>query len=353
MKAFIKIISVVVLLLIIALFFMWMFKTPLLSSYLSKKMGVDVSIEQVELSTSQTKLSNLEVDNLPRYRSSKALTIGEVLTNYSLKGLRAKPTYVELVRLQDMTITLECNDPLCSNNNWETIMSGMDKGSGGDYLIRKVEIVNLRIDILGSGIKPGGVVTTRINRLDFNNVTSKEGIPLKQIITDIFIRANMQKYFKELMKQPQQMLQDALPGFKLGAAGGVIPSTTDAVDEPAKKKGFIEEEKEKFYDERSRGAEEETERAEEERKKLEEEQKKKLEEQQEKLQEQKDKLKEEGDKATKGYFGADVPKADLQDQPAAEEISQEATEEPKVEEVAEVSADVEMETEPAAESVEE
>ena len=82
-----------------------------------------------------------------------------------------------------------------------------------DMLVKKLVIKNLSVSIRGKGLFSSWKKIKEIPRLEFRNISSKEGFPTEKLIEQIFDEANLGTYIKELVKQPTKLLDKAISPF--------------------------------------------------------------------------------------------------------------------------------------------
>ena len=212
-------IGFVVLIVLGAIIALWLLKAPIMSSYLSKKMGVDVSILGITMRPSAAKIYRFKISNPMRFKSRTAFSAKEIFMQYTFGQLFATPTVIDLIELNEIFLGIEFSNPLGTQNNWTAIAAKMPerKSKGEGVLIRKLVLNDIDIEIKGMGLDAitGSTQKKHIARLEFNNINSNEGFPTEQLIQAVFGSAGLKDYIKNLFS-PSNTIKDAVqPFFKL------------------------------------------------------------------------------------------------------------------------------------------
>jgi len=208
------IVVVAVLSLIVAILLL---KAPIISSYLSHKLGVNVSMRSVSISTNGMKISKFKINNPIGARTNTALSAQDIDVAYQWKELRSDPGVIEDIELNNVFLGIELYNSSGSRNNWSQILATVDDNQDKDakeMIIRRLVIKNLSVSVRGKGIFSSWQKIKEIPRLEFRNISSKEGFPTEKLIEQIFDEANLGTYIKELIKQPVKVLDKVLSPFK-------------------------------------------------------------------------------------------------------------------------------------------
>lgn len=220
----------VVLALIAVVLFFWLIKAPIMASYLTRKLGVDVSIGSISTWPSQTKMQNFRIRNPHGFKSKSAFKVDLTQIQYAFKKLWAEPTEIDLIDLENVFLSIEFTNPLGTSNNWTAISEQMPKTNmSHEVLIHKLILRNLSVEIRGLGLI-GAPTTKTVPYMEFYEIDSKEGFPTKQLIQQIFGGAGLQQYIQDAFN-PQKIIEKYLP-FKLGSENDT-PEETSGVSEEA------------------------------------------------------------------------------------------------------------------------
>lgn len=205
-----------------AIIVLWFIKAPIMSSYLSKKIKVKVSIAQITMRPTYTKLYRFHISNPWHSKTRTAFSAKKVRLDYKFKELVSDPTVIDYIQLDDVFLGIEFYNPVGTQNNWTAIAAKSKKNSEkskGEYFIRKLVINNMDVEIYGMGLKGilGGTEKKHINRLEFNNINSKDGFPTDQLIQAIFGSTGLQKYIQNILS-PRGLLRDVFSPFRTSEA---------------------------------------------------------------------------------------------------------------------------------------
>lgn len=200
---------------------LWFLKVPIMSAYLSNRLGIPVSMLGIKIRPSYTTITRFRIANPRSAKTKTAFASKKIRADYSVQELFGTPTTVDQISLNNVFLSIEFYNPLGTVNNWTEIAKNMPKKEGKKkgkgYLIRKLVINDLLVEIHGMGLGGllGKVETKRIPRLEFTNISSEEGFPTEQLIRAIFGRTGLDQYIKDLFS-PGRIIPDAAkPLFRL------------------------------------------------------------------------------------------------------------------------------------------
>jgi len=213
----------ILVIIIIALIVLWFLKAPIMSSYLSRKMKVKVSMLAITLRPSYTKIYRFHISNPRGSKTRTAFSSKKITIRYSWKKLRQTPTVIDEIVLDDIYLGIEFYNPLGTDNNWSRIFAKMkedeqkEKGKGGGVIIRKLVLNNIEVAIYGMGLKGllGQVQKKKIPQIVFHDINSKEGFPTAQLIEEIFGSLGIQKFIKDLLS-PEKIFKKIPIPIKIG-----------------------------------------------------------------------------------------------------------------------------------------
>ena len=200
----------------IALFY-WFTKAAILSTYLTNKMRVPVSIGSISMRPSQTTMANFKIENPRGFKTDAAFKAANTTISYQFSNLISNPTIIDNIEVSDIYWSVECSNPLCSENNWTVIGANAVKreesDSNREVLIHHLVLSNLTVEIRGLGLQPG-VTVKRIPRLEFYDIDSKKGFPTGELIKAVFGGAGLMQYIQQIFN-PQNLLPKGLSPFKV------------------------------------------------------------------------------------------------------------------------------------------
>ncbi len=204
----------VVIVIVIFILILWMFKTNIMSSYLSSKMRLPTSIAAISIKPRHTTLYRMWIINPMRSKMRFALSVKKVFLDYRLKNLIKQPTVIDAVELENVVLGVDFSNPSGSKNNWTKIISTMiHKKRKGEYSIRKVVIHNLDVKIKD---QQGKILTKHFDNIELKNINSKKGFPTEQLIRAIFSSTGFSRYIQQAVS-PQDFFKGVLaPGKNLG-----------------------------------------------------------------------------------------------------------------------------------------
>jgi len=191
-------------------------KAPVISSYLSYKLGVNVSMRSVSISTGGMKITKFKINNPIGARTNTALSAKKINVDYEWQELRSDPGVIEDIEINDVFLGIELYNSSGSRNNWSQILATVDDNQDKDakeMIIKRLVIKNLSVSVRGKGIFSSWQKIKEIPRLEFRDISSKEGFPTEKLIEQVFDEANLGTYIKELIKQPVKLLDKVISPF--------------------------------------------------------------------------------------------------------------------------------------------
>jgi hypothetical protein len=191
----------------------WLMKAPVISSYVTRKMGVTVAIGSVSIGSRETKMSHFRILNTPGFGSREAFKADRIHIVYRFGKLRSSPSEIDEIVLDDVYLNIELHSSNRSDNNWTAIGNAMPKlRDHHPVVIHKLIIKNLTVETQGKGAKLLGVAgTRRFNQMEFNEINSQEGFPTKELIDRIFKDAGIWKYIENLLNPVQDLRKKLNP----------------------------------------------------------------------------------------------------------------------------------------------
>lgn len=195
---------------------LWFIKAPVISSYLTDKLGLEVSIRGISIWPRETSITQFKIANPSGYRARNALDIEKTQIHYSWRKLFQNPSVIDLIVLENVALNIEIRKGGTSDNNWADIGSYMpERKNEREMLIRKVIVKNLTVTTEGVGANTLGVAGVKhFDQMEFTEINSKEGFPTKELINQIFQGAGLRIFIQKFLN-PTQQIQKALNPFKL------------------------------------------------------------------------------------------------------------------------------------------
>jgi len=179
---------------------LWLLEAPFVSSYLSRTLGMRVSVATVFIGPSEIKMKKFKISNPYKYRERYALKAKSILSSYQWKNLTSNPRIIDQIEIDQIKLAIEFSNALGTQNNWADLISKIPKKKehAKEVIVSKLILTNVTVNVVGMGFLAKGETRT-IDRMEFANVSSKEGFPTNELISQIFGRANLMQYIKDVI----------------------------------------------------------------------------------------------------------------------------------------------------------
>jgi hypothetical protein len=200
------------LIILIALVFLWLMKPVFLSSYLTSKLGVPVSVGSLSISPSQTVMKGFRIKNPYHYKTKSAFKAEKTQVDYQFSHLFGTPTQIALLSLQDVFLSVEFDNPGGTKNNWTKILSEIPAPvhTQKEIVLHRITIDNLTVELRGLGL--AGTQRRTVDHIELDEIDSKNGFPTKELVGKIFGGAGIQDYIKDILN-PTNTIKDLLTPF--------------------------------------------------------------------------------------------------------------------------------------------
>lgn len=191
----------------------WLIKAPLLASYISDKLGLDISVRTMSVWPKHTTMGHFRIANPYGFQGRTALAVKKAIVDYRWKAL---PEEIDLITLNDVFLNIDIRGSNTSDNNWTALGAQMPRNRTKQrVVVHKLVINNLVVKTEGKGAKSLGVAGTKqFDRMEFNEIDSQEGFPTKELISQIFQGAGLRIFIQKFV-DPAMQIQKALSPFKL------------------------------------------------------------------------------------------------------------------------------------------
>ena len=209
MKTLFKIFGFIVVLVIFVFLVLFFLKTPVTTWYISKKLGVELSIDKVNLSSKELKITGLKVYD---YQKQLAMESKSIVLNYQSSKSWASPCVIEKFLIEDTKVYVECHDILCKKNNWTEILENV-QDEDKEFVIRNMTINNLHVSVAS---KIGPKKEGSIDHLSYANISSKKGFPVQQVIVVIFRSSGMKSYIEDVLHKKNWLREFLSPMRNVG-----------------------------------------------------------------------------------------------------------------------------------------
>ncbi len=199
-----------------AIVFFWLVKAPILSSYLTHKIKVPISISTISVWPHQTIMNGFRVKNPRGFKLPNALTAGKTTVDYKPEQLVSNPCVFDSIYMDKVYLGIEFSNATGTENNWTAIGSNIsDDGHGREVIIHKVVITNITVEVRGIQAKILQVPQMQtIERMEFDEIDSKNGFPTKELIRMIFQQAGLEKYIERILS-PENIFENVTNPLKI------------------------------------------------------------------------------------------------------------------------------------------
>ena len=245
MKTFLGWLFVAIVAIGIAAFILWSRVPDALANNLSKKLGVRVEIEDIDISPSTLTIDNFEIGNVPRGVLAKALAIESTRFDASLTKYLGNPIVIEKIQMDNVYLGLEFDSATSTKGNWTRIFGNLQQNTttaptkdkkkgktqqtpqpknsdgGKTVIIKEVVINNISVDLVY--LQGGGKIKKlpMIKQIVLKNINTQEGFPvdqlmnsvLGQMLTQVFIQQNLKNMIQSLIPDNSQ-LNELIQPFK-------------------------------------------------------------------------------------------------------------------------------------------
>lgn len=219
MRKFVYFFICVVIILFAAAFFGWNYLPYWISSTLSQKMGVSVSVNHLHITPNTATIHNLDIGNPTGFTLDKALQIKKIQTNAPASSFFYDHIVVDEVLLSNLYLGLEFESVTDTRGNWTIIMNNLrsslrdpDQSSkeGKTFLIKKLTIRNIKIDLVFKK-NDGKVIHLKpIPYMEFKNVSSEGPRSIGQLINvvmtgllkEVFLEQHLKDMLHDVIKSP-------------------------------------------------------------------------------------------------------------------------------------------------------
>lgn len=200
--------KLLVLLIFAALVFVWLIRAPLLSSFLSNKMGIQISIRWIGLWPSHTNIHVFTIKNPPGFQDS-AFKAEEVVCNYRLRQLVGDPTVIDRIEIKNSVLRIDFTNSMGTSNNWTVLGQMVPKQkSHSNVLIQKLILTDFNVEIHGANYLVKAK-QTHFDLLEFDDINSQEGFPTALLIKLIFQKSGIDQYIQDLFN-PEEKIRSIL-----------------------------------------------------------------------------------------------------------------------------------------------
>jgi hypothetical protein len=193
--------------------FFWFIKAPIMSSYLSNALGIKIFVGQIAIRPTMMKISNFRISNPINYQSTTAFKAKSIRAYYEWKQLRGDSSVIDRVEIDQIYLGIEFFSSLGTKNNWSDLLSKMPQKdeNSKEVIIRKLVLTNMTVDIRKMGVFSKSQTQT-IDRMEFENISSKKGFPTEELVSQIFKNAGLMQYIQNIIPtNPADIIKKIIP----------------------------------------------------------------------------------------------------------------------------------------------
>jgi hypothetical protein len=204
------------LILVAALVFLWLIKAPIMSTYLSDKLGINITMRMISMWPKTTTIRYLKIGNPHGFHPRTAFEVEKTQIHYRFGALTSHPSEIDLITLDGVTLNIDIQSVPGTNNNWSALGSQFPaKKEGRRVIVHKLILRNMNVNTTGKGAKLLGVAGKQhFDQMEFNEIDSSKGFPTKELIGKIFEGAGLRKYIENFLN-PTQRIKDTLNPFNI------------------------------------------------------------------------------------------------------------------------------------------
>lgn len=188
-------------LILAAIIFIWFIQPSFVSSYLTRKMNVPVSLSSIAIRPTKTSIWNFQIDNPSGFGGGAAFKAKQTRIGYSYKKLFENPVEIDEIVLDDVYLNIVLPSSSVSNNNWSALGAQMPERKGDTaVLIHKLIINRLTVETDGKGARGLKIAGVRhFDRMEFDEINSANGFPTKELARRIFQDAGILNYLQQFL----------------------------------------------------------------------------------------------------------------------------------------------------------
>lgn len=196
----------------------------IVASYLSKEMGVTVSIDSIKPKLNTITVNQFEVANEPGYTLPKAFSAKTITLQAPAKTYFQNPVVVEQIDVDTIYLGIEFDTTTSTAGNWTKLLSHYQKEAHLDaqdnrkVLIKKMVFTNIQADLIFRS--QGGKIQKLplIPRIELTDISTEGGFPIDQLTSSILgqliKQAFMQYHMDTLLQLPGKALDLFIKPFQ-------------------------------------------------------------------------------------------------------------------------------------------
>jgi hypothetical protein len=178
--------------------FLWLVKGPIVAAWMSEQLKVPVSIGWISIGPFESSVRDFTIDNPKGFQNRHAFHAERMAMGYRLKEFWGAPETIDSIEMDHVTLSIEFINPLGTKNNWTEIAEaiGERKRKKKEVLVRQLTLTDVTIEIRGLGLS--GVQTKKVERFEISDISSDEGFPTEEMISQVFGGMGLHQYVQEV-----------------------------------------------------------------------------------------------------------------------------------------------------------
>lgn len=175
----------------------WGLRPIFLSSYLTSRVGLPVTVGSISLSTKKTVFGDLTIKNPRGYKSKIAFIADTTTIEYDFDKVMGTPTEIDLLAIKKVFIAVDFDNEEGTKNNWKRIIAKMPHKTHKqkEILIHRLTLDDITIQIRGYGENVQPILKT-VDHIELTEIDSKNGFPTHTLIDQVFKGAGIQDYIE-------------------------------------------------------------------------------------------------------------------------------------------------------------
>ncbi len=227
MSSIIGLFILVVVVGVLVIFFGWSRVPDILASRLSDKLKVQVSIDDIHLTSHTIDIQKLEIGNPRKYTLPRAFSAEQILLSAPLTNYLRDHVIIDHLELDNIYLGLEFDSFGNKNGNWTVLMANLNESSEHSskqksVLIKTLILTNIDITLAYRDGSRAPNKLKRIKRLEFHDVTSDKGIPteeitriiMREMLKSVFTLENLGNMVEGFLESPQKGIENVLKPLK-------------------------------------------------------------------------------------------------------------------------------------------
>lgn len=188
------------------------------ATWISKTTQTPVTINAIDFHRKAFTIQNLVVGNTKEAYIPTAFRAEVVQVETPYSEFLRQSVVIDSIKMDNVYLDIEFYTEDKMNGNWQALINNMkvsDEGSGGkrQATIKKLVLTNVHVTLILSDGKVHRL--SPIPRLEFENITAEEGIPLNEI-SEIIARKMIYTILSEdglnlIIKIPLKVIKKILP----------------------------------------------------------------------------------------------------------------------------------------------